>query len=194
MTIKNTVLKHRRFLRSLILLIPVLNCATAEPFSLNGFPNPEQIKGVVFIDSAKEGSLLQLKGMAGKGVFVLPQQEESGCVALPLRFVAGDFGGPSIGIHSADPIRLVIYSEQVATSLAAGYDIVSEDYKITNQSDAMLGDIKISTTSDGQFGFVLNPGRWPWSGLFGYRAKPVACDWALKQGVASNGAFSLKDY
>ncbi len=180
MNIRNSWPHYRIIPRSLLVLAvltSLFSIATAEPFSLAGFPQPEQIKGVVFIDSVKEGSLLQLKGMAGKGVLVVPVKEASRCASLSLRFVAGDFDGSSIGIHAAEPIRLVIYSERVTTALAAGHDIVSEDYNVTTQSDNTLGDIKVSASPDSKFGFVLNLGKWPWSGLFGNRTKPVECDW-----------------
>ncbi|MDE8601429.1 hypothetical protein M3I01_000605 [Marinomonas sp. RSW2] len=144
-----------------------------------------EIKAVVYIASPKVGTLLQLRGIAGKGVLVsrevfgkqiiVKQQDNTHCVAAPIRFAAGDFGGSAIGIQSIDSIRLLIYSDKVANRLIAGDEIVSEDYDITDQSDARLGDIKIESGLTLSYGFVLNPGEWSWSSMFGLDKQQVTC-------------------
>jgi hypothetical protein len=144
-----------------------------------------EIKAVVYIASPKVGTLLQLRGIAGKGVLVsreapgrqiiVKQQGHTHCVSAPIRFAAGDFGGSAIGIQSINSIRLLIYSDKVANKLIAGEEIVSEDYDITDQSDARLGDIRIESGLTLSYGFVLNPGEWSWSSVFGWDKENVDC-------------------
>ena len=138
------------------------------------------IKAVVYIDSPKAGTLLQLRGIAGKGVLIFQEastkQSRDLCVSAPIRFAAGDFGGSTVGIQSTEAIRLVIYSDNVAEKLKAGDEVVSEDYDITDQNDARLGDIKIESGLTLSYGFVLNPGEWSWSSVFGLDRKTVDCE------------------
>ncbi|MBU2237081.1 MAG: hypothetical protein KJ609_08880, partial [Gammaproteobacteria bacterium] len=89
---------------------------------------------------------------------------------------AGDFGGDSIGIQSVEPIRLLIYSDKVAEKLVRGDEVVSEDYVITDHSDAELGDIKIESGLTLSYGFVLNPGEWSWSSVFGWDREDIGCE------------------
>lgn len=142
---------------------------------------PGDIKGVVIIESPKTGALLQLRGIAGRGMLIsretpTQQQDEAHCVSVPMRFAAGDFGGSSIGIHSAEPIQLVIYDDEVMQKLTAGDEVVSEDYDITGQNEARLGDIKIISGLTLSYGFVLNPGEWSWLSVFGQAQNEVSCE------------------
>ena len=98
------------------------------------------------------------------------------CVSSPIRFAAGDFGGDSIGIPSIEPIRLLIYSNKVAEILLDGDEVVSEDHVITNHSDTELGDIKIESGLTLSYGFVLNPGEWSWSSVFGWDREDIGCE------------------
>ena len=162
-----------------------LSLFSAETMALD-ISAPSEIKAVVYIASPKVGTLLQLRGIAGKGVLVfreesvrraiVKQQGNTHCISAPIRFAAGDFGGSAIGIQSINSIRLLIYSDKVANKLIAGEEIVSEDYDITDQSDARLGDIKIESGLTLSYGFVLNPGEWSWSSVFGLDQKDVDCE------------------
>ncbi|MGO2008253.1 hypothetical protein [Vreelandella alkaliphila] len=139
------------------------------------------IKGVVIIESPKTGALLQLRGIAGRGMLIsretpTQQQDEAHCVSVPMRFAAGDFGGSSIGIRSVEPIQLVIYDDEVMQKLTAGDEVVSEDYDITGQNEARLGDIKIISGLTLSYGFVLNPGEWSWLSVFGQAQNEVSCE------------------
>lgn len=134
------------------------------------------VMGVVTIESPKVGTLLQLRGIAGKGRLTVRQEGVDTCLSSPIRLAAGDFGGSNIGIHSSGRIRLVIYSPEVADKLISGVEITSEDYKVTELSDEQLGDIKIGSGLSLNYGFVLNPGEWSWSSLFGRAKKTVNCE------------------
>lgn len=151
---------------------------------------PGDIKGVVYIESPKIGTLLQLRGIAGKGVFITREanskpQDKASCVSSPIRLAAGDFGGSTIGVLSTDAIWLLIYSDKVAKKLTAGDEVVSENYAVTDQNDVTLGDIKIESGLTLSYGFVLNPGEWSWSSLFGIDKEEVDCEWLNASFMAS---------
>ena len=165
---------------SILLLLSVSACSSeAKNTNESNLAFSDDVKAVVYIESPKVGTLLQLRGIAGKGVLIAKkdnrQEEQTTCVSSPIRFAAGDFGGDSIGIDSVEPIRLLIYSNKVAERLIAGDEVVSEHYVITDQNDAGLGDIKIESGLTLSYGFVLNPGEWSWSSVFGLDHKDVNC-------------------
>ncbi|MBD5770873.1 hypothetical protein [Marinomonas colpomeniae] len=141
----------------------------------------KEIKAIVYIESPKVGALMYLRGIAGKGELISrssleKQQDNTRCISAPIRFAAGDFNGSSIGIDSTDAIRLTIYSDEVANQLIAGDEVVSEDFDITDSSEGRLGDIKIESGLTLSYGFVLNPGEWSWSSLFGNDKENTSCD------------------
>lgn len=166
---------------SILLLLSVSACSSeAKNTNESNLAFSDNIKAVVYIESPKVGTLLQLRGIAGKGVLIAKKdnrhEEQTTCVSSPIRLAAGDFGGDSIGIQSVEPIRLLIYSNKVAEKLIAGDEVVSEHYVITEQSDAQLGDIKIESGLIPSYGFVLNPGEWSWSSVFGLDHDEVDCE------------------
>jgi hypothetical protein len=142
----------------------------------NQHPDVDEIKGMVYIASPTVGTLLQLRGIAGKGVLTIKQEGEENCLSFPVRLAAGDFGGSNIGVHPSGAIRLVIYSSDVANKLLSGDEIVSEKYDVTELSDLRHGDIKIESGLNLSYGFVLNPGEWFWSSLFGPDQKKAPCN------------------
>jgi hypothetical protein len=165
---------------SILLLLSVSACSReAKNVYQSNLAFSDSIKAVVYIESPKVGTLLQLRGIAGKGVLISRndnrQEEQTTCLSSPIRFAAGDFGGDRIGIQSVEPIRLLIYSNKVAEKLMAGDEVVSEHYVITDQNDALLGDIKIESGLTLSYGFVLNPGEWSWSSIFGLNHDEVDC-------------------
>ena len=58
--------------------------------------------GVVQIDAPRVATLLQLRGVMGSGTVILRSDDSHDCLTLPIRFVAGDFGGDGISAHAAD--------------------------------------------------------------------------------------------
>ncbi|RBP78227.1 hypothetical protein EBI01_18610 [Marinomonas rhizomae] len=165
---------------SVLLLLSVSACSReVKNTHESSLVSSDNIKAVVYIESPKVGTLLQLRGIAGKGLLIVKnddkQNEQVTCSSSPIRFAAGDFGGDSIGIQSMEPIRLLIYSDKVVKKLNAGDEIVTEDYDITDRGDARLGDIKIESGLTLSYGFVLNPGEWSWSSVFGLDREKVDC-------------------
>ncbi|QUX94195.1 hypothetical protein C0J08_01720 [Marinomonas sp. CT5] len=166
---------------SILLLLSLAACSNDTKSSVNGnLEWTDGIKAVVYIESPKVGTLLNLRGIAGKGVIIVKNDKQSAgqtaCLSSPIRLAAGDFGGASIGIQAAEPIRLYIYSNKVKSELMSGNEVVSEDYVITDHSDAKLGDIKIESGLTLNYGFVLNPGEWSWSSVFGLDQESVLCE------------------
>ncbi|MDB4838191.1 hypothetical protein OAH87_07000 [Marinomonas sp.] len=132
------------------------------------------VKAVVTIESPKVGNLLQLRGIAGKGELVT--KTEDVCLASSIKLAAGSFNGHSVGIHTGSPIKLSIYSEQVTKRLSEGDEILSDEYRITDQNDTELGDIKIESGLTLDDDFVLNPGEWSWGSVFSTGNKIMECD------------------
>ena len=166
---------------SFLLLLSVSACSReAKNVDQSNLTFSDGKKAVVYIESPKVGTLMSLRGIAGKGELIVKrntaQTDNYRCVSAPIRFAAGDFGGDSIGIQSIEPIRLFIYSDKVVEKLIGGDEVVSEDYVITDQSDAKLGDIKIESGLTLNYGFVLNPGEWSWSSVFGLDHEDIGCE------------------
>lgn len=139
-----------------------------------GHDIPSGAFGFVVINRPREVNLLQLRGVAGSGQVVLRTDQKGMCLTLPVRFVAGDFGGDSIKGHLAEPIHMVIKSRDVARTLAKGRDVVSDNYSVSNQihSDA---DIVLQSGLEETFGFVINPGRNILGDIFGVWADKTPC-------------------
>jgi hypothetical protein len=106
---------------------------------------------------------------------VTKQINKQTCFTSRLRLAAGDFGGSNVSVYSSDPIRLNIYSQEIVEKLSSGVKIVSEDYLITEHFEEGFGDIQIISGLNLSHGFVLNPGEWSWSTIFGIKKKEVSC-------------------
>jgi hypothetical protein len=137
----------------------------------------KDIKGMVLIESPKVGALLQLRGMVGKGRLIVRTDDFQTCVSVPIRLAAGYFGGLNLGIEEIEQIQLVIYSDEIIKELISGEEVISENYRVTDQSEEKLGDIQINSGLTLDYGFVLNPGEWSWSSLFGQDQIKVECGW-----------------
>ena len=133
---------------------------------------PVGVFGVVLVEDAREASLLQLRGIAGSGVALLRNSDGNDCLSMPIRFVAGDFGGDSITSTRAKTIRLNINDASIAQALIAGQDIVSDHYLVgTSQDD----QIAIQEGLTVEHGFVLNPGKSLLADVLGADADQVEC-------------------
>ena len=149
--------------------------ATREEVSTSAGQNiPAGAFGFLLVERPREVNLLALRGIAGSGKAILRTDQPGLCLTIPVRFVAGDFGGESITGHLAAPIHFVIRSRQVARSLAKGWDVVSDMYSVSDQMDPDA-DIVLQSGLDEGFGFVINPGRNILGDIFGVRATPVSC-------------------
>ncbi|MBD3663713.1 hypothetical protein [Sulfitobacter aestuariivivens] len=130
--------------------------------------------GFLLVERPREVNLLALRGLAGSGKVVLRTDQPGLCLSIPIRFIAGDFGGEAISGHLAEPIHFTITSRKAARALATGRDVVSDQYRVGDQfkSDA---DIVLQSGLDEGVGFVINPGRNILGDIFGVSTKPVSC-------------------
>jgi hypothetical protein len=114
---------------------------------------------------------------------VIPKSvDRHDCLSVPIRFVAGDFGGEGISANETRPIRLILRSPQVAGALAAGDDMVSDMYRLSAQLDDPEADLIIQTRLSESHGFVLNPGSSIVADIFGSTTSRTACSELLAQG------------
>ncbi len=111
----------------------------------------------------------------GSGVVLLRSDDGQECLTLPVRFVAGDFGGEGISANASEPISLIIRSPRVSGALAAGHDVVSDAYRISTLMDDPDADIVIQSGLSESHGFVLNPGSSVVADMFGAAASSIAC-------------------
>lgn len=150
------------------------NSAGRQPFQTAFLEKlPTSAKGIVLVENLREASLLQLRGFAGKGIALLRNETGVFCIKVPLRFVAGDFGGASINTRRTGPVRLVIYSEKIARRLANGQDVVSDMFSV--RSGPPMADIDIQSGISEEAGFVLNPGHTFLADLFGTNVHREGC-------------------
>ena len=149
--------------------------ATRHDVPTGAGPNiPVGAFGFLLIERPREVTLLSLRGIGGSGRVILRTDEPGVCLTLPVRFVAGDFGGDSISGHLAEPIHFIIRSREAARALARGRDVVSDGYTVSGGMDPDA-DIVLRSGLEESFGFVINPGRNILGDIFGVRAKRVPC-------------------
>jgi hypothetical protein len=135
---------------------------------------------VITIPNPREASLLQLRGYVGAGTALL--RIEGQCHSMPVRFVAGDFGGSRVSTVQSGPIRLRITRAKTVQLLYDGTDLVSEDHGVVVGTAEQTADIVIESGLSAETGFVINPGQSVLADLFGVKPTPVPC---------SNIAFAL---
>jgi hypothetical protein len=143
---------------------------------------PAGAYGVAYVDSPRVATLLQLRGVTGRGTVILKSDDGHDCLTVPIRFVAGDFGGEGISTNETHPIRLILRSQRVAGALASGDDVVSDMYRISTQPDDPEADIIIQTGLSASHGFVLNPGSSIVADIFGATTSRTACSELRGQG------------
>jgi hypothetical protein len=136
---------------------------------------PSGAYGVAYIDAPRVATLLQLRGVTGSGTAVLKSDDSHDCLTVPIRFVAGDFGGEGLSTNDTHPIRLILRSPRVAGALAAGDDVVSDMYRISTLPDDPEADIIIQSGLSESHGFVLNPGSSIVADIFGAATSRTAC-------------------
>lgn len=140
----------------------------------SGLSIPAGMFGYMLVQRPREATLLRLRGIAGQGEVVLRTDQPGKCIRIPIRFVAGDFGGDTFSGHLAEPIVFFIKSRRVARALTRGKDVISDMYDVSAQK-ADGADIVLQTGLAPSFGFVINPGRNILGDLFGVRSRPVSC-------------------
>ena len=148
--------------------------ASADTIKAEVSPTSDQSSvALITIPNPKEASLLQLRGYSGTGTALF--RIDGQCHSMPVRLIAGDFGGRRIGLDRHGPIRLWITRSEIIQALFNGQDLVSEDFKVLAGRDGEPADIVIDEGLSAETGFVINPGRSVLADLFGTRSTPVPC-------------------
>lgn len=135
---------------------------------------PDGALGIVHINRPREMTMLHLRGLAGSGTALLRLEDD--CISIPLRFVAGDFGGDSFSARRAPPIRIAVRSQDARNALLEGNDLVSDMYEVSAQIDAPGADLVLLSGLTAQHGFVINPGRSLVDEMFGVQGLYVPCE------------------
>ena len=78
-------------------------------------PAPADPVAVIHVPAPREGNLLHLRGMAGRGTVYF--RKNGDCSKMPVRFVAGDFAGRDRDRDHAGPIRIVVRSPGIVRGL-----------------------------------------------------------------------------
>jgi len=129
---------------------------------------------VIDIATPREGNLLQLRGLAGRGTATFRMNDA--CYRMPVRFVSGDFSGRHVRMARRGPIRIVIRAQDTIQALAAGQDLVSDMVRVTDDPGDTSADLYLAQGLTAATGFVINPGRNLSADLFGARLTPIECD------------------
>lgn len=130
--------------------------------------------GIVHVDRPRQMTLLHLRGLAGSGSALLRLDDH--CISLPLRLIAGDFGGESISAGRTAPIRIAVRSHEALEALLKGEDLISELYNIAHETMSAHADLVLLDGLTLQHGFVINPGRSLLDDIFGVQGIRVPCD------------------
>ncbi|WP_127558229.1 hypothetical protein [Saccharospirillum alexandrii] len=131
--------------------------------------------GMIFIESPKRGRLVRLEGIVGKGELVARQNDGS-CVSVAIRIASGNVNGQGVGISRAESIQLIIHSKAITESLLAGQEIFSSHHTVGYSDGVPVSDMQIANGLNITDEFVLNPGEWSWTSLFGLAKTEVTCE------------------
>ena len=166
----------RRHLTLLALVACFTNNASTAPAAAQTNPAPalQANTAVVEIETPREGNLLHLRGLAGRGTATV--RMNGACSVMPVRFVAGDFSGQRIDVRRAGPIRMVIRAPHVIERLVQGHDLVSDTLRVSDDPNTPAAEILLVRGLSAETGFVINPGRNVLADLFRPRIRPIPCD------------------
>lgn len=139
---------------------------------------PDGALGIVQINRPREMTLLHLRGLVGSGSALLRLDQD--CISIPLRFVAGDFGGESFSARRVPPIRIAVQSVAARDALLEGEDLVSDSVEVghvgvDHVAGAAGADLVLLDGLTLQHGFVINPGRSLVDDVFGVQGLVVPC-------------------
>ncbi len=128
---------------------------------------------LITIPDPHEAALLHLHGYTGAGTALI--QIDGQCYSMPVRIVAGDFGGKGITIDQGGPIRLRIMNPEMIRTLHEGRDLVSEGRAVVASASGDAPDIVVEAGLPAGTGFVINAGSSVLADIFGSRPNAVPC-------------------
>ena len=151
----------------------LINFATIDFVTAEETTKPARDIAVIDIPRPKEGNLLMLRGLAGKGTASF--RINSACRTMPVRFVAGDFFGEHVDMGRTGSIRIVITNPEVMRELLAGRDLVSDMVRVSSDAADQAADLYLAQGLSADTGFVINPGRNLLADMLGARKTDVEC-------------------
>lgn len=151
----------------------LINFASIDFAKAETITDPERDIAVVDIPHPKQGNLLMLRGLAGKGTASF--RINNACHRMSVRFVAGDFSGQTVDIDRTGPIRIVITNTDVMRDLLAGRDLVSDMVRVSSDPTEQAADLYLAQGLLADTGFVINPGRNLLADVLGASTTDVEC-------------------
>lgn len=157
----------------LVVCMTLIAAVSAEIAKADTVIAPERDIAVINIPRPREGNLLMLRGLAGKGTASF--RINSACRTMPVRFVAGDFSGEQVDVSRTGSIRIVITNPDVMRDLMAGRDLVSDMVRVSSDATDQSADLYLAQGLSAETGFVINPGRSLFADVLGARKTDVNC-------------------
>lgn len=136
-------------------------------------PDPAPDVAFISVPEPRVASLLQLRGMAGRGSAIF--RLDGRCGRLAVRLVAGDFAGMADAGERVRPILLKISGRELTRALAEGQDLVSDSVTISSDGAEFGAGVTILDGLPVGAGFVINPGSSILADMFGARVAPLSC-------------------
>jgi hypothetical protein len=133
----------------------------------------------VDIPSPRQGHLLHLRGIAGRGAIYF--KVDGACSKMPVRLAAGDFAGREPRSRERGRIQMLVASPDLVFALMSGTDLVSDMMNVASDPADATADIHLIMGLSPDTGFVLNPGRNVVSDVFPSRPKPIDCEDAFSR-------------
>ncbi|PSL17747.1 hypothetical protein [Shimia abyssi] len=153
--------------------VMLITAAAIDVAKAEAITKPERDIAVINIPQPREGNLLMLRGVAGKGTAAF--RINSTCRTMPVRFVAGDFSGEQVDVGRTGSIRIVITNPEVMRDLMAGRDLVSDMVRVSSDATDRAADLYLAQGLSADTGFVINPGRNLFADVLGARNTDVDC-------------------
>ena len=139
-----------------------------------GWVPPSKSVALIEIPTPRQGHLLHLRGIAGRGTIHF--RIDGVCSEMPVRLVAGDFAGRDPAERSGGAIQILLTSPDLIGDLMAGRDVVSDAVRVGVDPNDATADIIIVSGLPPETGFVLNPGRSVLADVFPKRPTPISCE------------------
>ncbi|WP_298260241.1 hypothetical protein [uncultured Litoreibacter sp.] len=171
MKIKHT--RHQLTAIGLAISLILFTTATIEAAKADTVVVPKRDIAVIDVPHPKEGNLLMLRGLVGKGTASF--RIDGQCRSMPVRFVAGDFSGRSIDFGKSKSIQIVVTAPDVIRDLLAGKDLVSDMVHVASDPADKAADLHLAKGLSADTGFVINPGRSLLADVLGARKTDVDC-------------------
>lgn len=165
---------RRRIYTCLAMVASFTISANAETIQSSPALMPQANIAVIEIETPREGNLLHLRGIAGRGTATF--RLNGVCSTIPVRFVAGDFTGKRVGVARTGPIRLVIRSQHHIKRLIQGFDLVSDTLRVSQDPNDPMAEIHLQRGLSSETGFIINPGDNILADIWGPRSSPIPCE------------------